>query len=683
MTEGAEVNPQVTDIVDPQVTDRDQTAINTIRFLAVDMVQKANSGHPGAPMGQAALAYQLWSRHLRFDPTDPAWPNRDRFVLSCGHASALLYALLHLSGYDLPIEELHNFRQLGSKTPGHPEHGLTPGVETTTGPLGQGISTAVGMAIAEAHLAARFNRDGFDLFDHRIWVLASDGDLMEGVAAEASSLAGHMALGKLNVFWDDNDITIDGSTELAFTEDVVKRYEAYGWHTLEVDDGNDLAAVEAAIQAAAGETDRPTLVRVKTHIGYGSPNKQDTASAHGSPLGLDEIALTKRNLGWPLEPTFRIPDEAKDAFEDARRRGTAERTRWHETLASYREAHPDDAVELDARLSGKLPEGWEKALPSFSPEDGPLATRKASGAVLAAIAEPVKQLLGGSADLAGSNNTYLKGEAVCSAAEPGGRNFHFGVREHAMGAVQNGMALSGLLRPYGGTFLIFSDYMRPAIRLAALMELPSIFIMTHDSIFLGEDGPTHQPISQLLSLRSIPGLQVLRPCDANETTEAWRAALGYSHGPTALVLTRQKLPILNETRERAREGLPRGAYVLADPPEGDPAAILMASGSEVSLALEAYRRLLDAGVGTRVVSMPCWSHFEAQDADYRESVLPKARTKRLAIEAGVSIGWHRYVGPEGDILAQDGFGASAPLKDLQTHFGFTPEEVVRRVQALL
>ncbi len=683
MTEGAVVNSQVTDVVNPQIADRDQTAVNTIRFLAVDMVQKANSGHPGAPMGQAALAYQLWTRHLRFDPAHPEWTNRDRFVLSCGHASALLYSLLHLAGYDLPIEELHNFRQLGSKTPGHPEHGLTPGVETTTGPLGQGLSTAVGMAIAERHLAARYNREGFDLFDNRTWVLASDGDLMEGVASEASSLAGHLALGKLNVFYDDNDITIEGSTELAFTENVVQRYQAYGWHTVEVADGNNLAEVEAAIQAAEAETARPTLIRVKMHIGYGSPNKQDSASAHGSPLGLDEITLTKRNLGWPLEPTFLVPDEAVSAFDDARQRGAAQRQAWDESLDRYRQAHPESAGELDARMAGRLPEGWEDLLPSFAPEDGPLATRKASGVVLTAIAERLTQLLGGSADLAGSNNTYLKGEAAFSAQTPAGRNFHFGVREHAMGAVQNGMALSKLLRPYGGTFLIFSDYMRPSIRLAALMELPSIFIMTHDSIFLGEDGPTHQPISQLLSLRSIPGLLVLRPCDANETAEAWRAAVQNTHGPTALVLSRQKLPILAQTRERAREGFARGAYVLADPPVGDPEAILLASGSEVALALEAHQRLLDAGVGTRVVSMPCWSLFDAQDDAYRESVLPSGVTRRLAIEAGVSIGWHKYVGSEGYTLCQDGFGASAPLRDLQQEFGFTPEGAVRRLEAML
>ena len=662
--------------------DVDQIAINTLRFLAVDMVQRANSGHPGAPMGQAALAYQLWARHLRFNPDNPEWPNRDRFVLSCGHASALIYALLHLAGYDLPLEQLRDFRQLHSKTPGHPEHGLTPGVETTTGPLGQGLANAAGMAIAERLLARRFNRDRFPLFDHRTWVLASDGDLMEGVAAEASSLAGHLKLGKLNVFWDDNDITIDGSTDLAFTEDVVGRYRAYGWHTFEVEDGNDLGQIEAAITAAGAETGRPSLVRIKTHIGFGSPNKQDTASAHGSPLGPEEVALTKRNLGWPLEPDFHIPAEARRAFDGARARGAESEGDWNRLLARYREAHPQPAAELDARLAGELPAGWDELLPRFEPSDGPLATRKASGAVLSAVAGRVSELAGGSADLAPSNNTFLAGEKVFSAAMAG-RNFHFGVREHAMGAICNGMALSKLVRPYGGTFLIFSDYMRPAVRLAALMAVPSIFIFTHDSIFLGEDGPTHQPVSQLLSMRSIPGLLVLRPCDANETAEAWRAAIEHRDGPTALVLTRQKLPVLAETLERARDGFPRGAYVLADSPKGAPVALLLACGSEIAPALEAHRRLLEEGVATRVVSMPCWSRFDAQPQAYRESVLPAGVQRRLAIEAGVSIGWHKYVGDRGDVLSQEGFGASAPLKDVQREFGFTAEEVVRRVKALL
>jgi len=674
--------PDSTAVETQTTADVAQLTINTLRMLAVDMVEAARSGHPGAPMGQAALAYQLWTRHLRFDPAAPEWPNRDRFVLSCGHASALLYALLHLAGYDLPMEELKRFRQLGSKTPGHPEHGLTPGVETTTGPLGQGLANGVGMAVAERLLGSHFNRDGFPVFDHRVWVFASDGDLMEGVASEASSLAGHLKLGKLTVFYDDNRITIDGSTDLAFSEDVVQRYQAYDWHTLEVEDGNDLEALDAAMAAAAAETARPTLVRVRTHIGFGSPNKQDTAGAHGEPLGADEAALTKRNLGWPTESAFHVPDAARQAFAGARQRGGEARTASDELLVRYRQAHPELAAELDARLAGEEPAGWRELLPRFGPDDGPVATRKASGTVLNAIASKLTALAGGSADLAPSNKTVLSGEPVFSASASG-RNFHFGVREHAMGAVMNGMALSGLLRPYGGTFLIFSDYMRPAIRLAALMELPTIYVLTHDSICLGEDGPTHQPVSQLLSMRAIPGLLVLRPADANETSAAWRLAIEHRDGPTALILTRQKLPVLAETVGRAAAGVGRGGYVLADSPDGEPRAILIASGSEVSLAVDAHRRLLDRGLATRVVSMPCWSLFDAQDAGYRQSVLPASVPRRLAIEAGVSIGWHKYVGIDGGVMGQDGFGASAPGGEVARHFGFTADEVVRRVEAMV
>jgi transketolase len=534
------------------------------------------------------------------------------------------------------------------------------------------------MAIAERLLAARFNRDGFPLFDHRVWALASDGDLMEGVAAEASSLAGHLRLGKLTVFWDDNHITIDGSTELAFTEDVMARYRAYGWHVLEVEEGNDLDALDRAMEAAAAETEWPTLVRVRTHIGFGSPSKQDSEKSHGSPLGPEEVRATKENLGWPLEPTFHVPEEARRAFGVIGARGGEQNREWKELLAAYREAHPEAAAELDTRLAGELPAGWVEHLPRFAPEDGPLATRKASGAVLNAIAPHLPELVGGSADLAGSNNTMVKGAPIFSAEQPGGRNFCFGVREHGMGAAMNGMALSGLLRPYGGTFLIFSDYFRPSIRLAAMMGLPTIYVLTHDSIFLGEDGPTHQPVSQLLSLRSIPGLTVLRPADANETADAWKVALEAS-GPTALVLTRQGLPVFEQTAG----GLKRGAYVLADAPGGDPKLLLLASGSEVQLVMEAHRRLSERGIASRVVSMPCWSLFEAQDAAYRESVLPAGVTARLAVEAGSPLGWDRYVGPAGAVLGQDGFGASAPYKDVARHFGFTPEEVVRRAEELL
>ncbi len=670
--------------MDPQpTTDLDQLAINTLRFLAVDMVQKANSGHPGAPMGQAAMAYLLWTRFLRFDPTEPAWPNRDRFVLSCGHASALLYSLLHLSGYDLPMAELERFRQLGSKTPGHPELDLAHGVETTTGPLGQGVGNAVGMAIAQRALASRFNRDGFPLFDYTVWVLASDGDMMEGVASEASSLAGHLGLGRLIVAWDDNRISIDGPTSLAFSEDVRQRYAAYGWQVLQVEDGNDLGALRVAYDRAAGESERPTLIAVRTHIGYGSPNKQDTAAAHGSPLGEDEVRRTKEALGWPLEPDFHVPEEAREVFRAAGERGREARIAWETLLERYREAHSDLGAEIDRRLARRLPDDWAEALPRFSPEEGSKATRKTSGAVLAAVGPELPELVGGSADLTPSNNTYIDGFPAQSAAEPGGRNVFFGVREHGMGSILNGLALSGLFLPYGGTFLIFSDYMRPAIRLAALMGLPVKFVFTHDSIFLGEDGPTHQPISQLLSLRAIPDLVVLRPADANETVAAWRVAIERHVGPTALALTRQGVPILPRTAELAPGGVGRGAYVLSDPADAEPTVILIATGSEVALALEAQQSLAADGIAVRVVSMPSWELFEAQEATYRDSVLPSGIGRRLAIEAGAPVGWERYVGLDGDILAIDRFGTSAPYRDLVEPYGFTVEAVRRRVQRLL
>jgi transketolase len=660
--------------------DTDQVAIDTIRFLAVDMVEKAQSGHPGAPLGQAPLAYLLWTRTMRHNPDNPDWPNRDRFVLSCGHASALLYSLLHLGGYGLPMEELQRFRQFGSKTPGHPEHELTRGVETTTGPLGQGLGNAVGMAIAEAKSAARFNRDGFPLFDYRIWVIASDGDLMEGVSHEVSSLAGHLRLSRLKVFYDDNEVSIDGSTSLAFSDDSAKRFEAYGWRVLRVADGNDLKALEKAIAEAEAETERPTLVVVRTEIGYGSPNKGGTAEAHGSPLGGDEVTLTKQALGWPTEPTFLVPEGARAPFEAARERGHQLEEAWNDLLRRYREAHPEDAADLDRRLAGKLPDGWEDALPTFQPGGKPVATRAASGQVINAIAGKLPELTGGSADLAPSNNTMVKGEAAFSATDQGGRNFHFGVREHGMGSVMNGMALSRLWIPYGGTFLIFSDYMRPPVRLACLMGLRVIFIYTHDSIFLGEDGPTHQPISQLASLRSIPNMTVIRPADACETAEAWRVAIEHRHGPTALALTRQNLPILEETAARAREGVSRGGYVLLDPAEGEPEVILIATGSEVHLAVEAAKKLNGR---IRVVSLPSWELFDRQLREYRDSVLPPKIRKRLAIEAATPFGWHKYVGSEGEIHGIERFGASAPAKDLQREFGFTAEAVVARVEGLL
>ncbi len=667
-----------------EAKDQDRLTIDTIRFLSVDMVEKAQSGHPGAPLGQAPLAYLLWTRHMRHNPDNPDWPNRDRFVLSCGHASALLYSLLHLGGYGLPMEELENFRQFGSKTPGHPEHELTRGVETTTGPLGQGISNAVGMAMAEKMSAATFNRDGFPVIEHTIWVIASDGDLMEGVSAEASSLAGHLKLGKIKVFYDDNEISIDGPTSLAFTEDVKKRYEAYGWKVLQVDDGNDLKALERAIEEAKAETERPTLVAVRTQIGYGSPNKAGTAEAHGSPLGADEVVATKKALGWPTEPAFLVPDGAREPFEKARERGRKLEQEWNELVARYRGAHPDLAADFEGRLSGKLPDGWQEALPRFEAGGKAIATRAASGQVINAIAGKLPQLTGGSADLAPSNNTLIKGSPDFSAAHPDGRNLRFGVREHAMGSVMNGISLSRLWIPYGGTFLIFSDYMRPPIRLAALMRLQTIYIFTHDSIFLGEDGPTHQPVEQLSALRAIPNLLVIRPADAIETAEAWRVALEHRDGPTALALTRQNLPILAETAEHAREGVAKGAYILLDVAEGDnPEIILIATGSEVFVTLEAGKSLKEKGVRARVVSMPSWELFDRQPKEYRESVLPSAVRKRLAVEAAIPHGWHKYVGLEGEIHGIERFGASAAYKDLVREFGFTSEKIAERAEGML
>ncbi|HVS63996.1 MAG TPA: transketolase, partial [Thermoanaerobaculia bacterium] len=634
---------------------------------------------------QAAMAYTLFTRFLRFDPRDPLWLDRDRFVLSCGHASALLYGLLHLSGYDLSIEELASFRQLGSKTPGHPENFLTPGVETTTGPLGQGLGNAIGMAMAERLLAREFNRDGFELFRHHVWVLASDGDLMEGVASEASSLAGHLALGNLNVLWDDNRITIDGTTDLSMSEDVVARYAAYGWHTQTVLDGNDLASLESVMRAAVAETRRPSFIAVRTHIGYGSPGKQGTAESHGSPLGADEVKRTKEALGWPLEPELLVPDAARAPFEAAARRGAAARAAWEELRARWSKAHPEAARDLDRRQRGELSTGALDALPLYDPGSS-VPTRKASGKALNAVAPLLPELVGGSADLAGSNNTTIDGELDFTAARPA-RNIRYGVREHAMGAALNGMALSGLLRPFAGTFLIFSDYMRPSIRLAALMSLPTIYVFTHDSIFLGEDGPTHQPIAHLPALRAIPRLEVIRPADGNETSAAWAAALERRDRPTALVLSRQGLPILEGTRERAREGVARGGYVLRAE-EGaaggrEPDLILLATGSEVQLAIGAAEALAAEGARARVVSLPCWERFAAQDVAYREQVLPPGVSRRLAIEAAATFGWERWVGERGLIHGLDRFGASAPYQDLAQHFGFTVEAVVEKAKSLL
>ncbi len=663
-------------------TQLDQLCINTIRCLAMDAVQKANSGHPGLPMGAAAMAYVLWTRFLKHHPRKPHWPNRDRFILSAGHGCMLLYSLLHLTGYDLSLDEIKQFRQWGSKTPGHPEHLLVEGIETTTGPLGQGFANGVGMAIAEKYLAAHFNRLGHELVDYNIYAIVSDGDLMEGIASEAASLAGFLGLSNLIYIYDNNHITIEGSTELAFTEDVGRRFEAYGWYVQNLPDGNDLEAVERALRAAQAERERPSLIIARTHIAYGSPNKQDTAAAHGAPLGEEEVKLTKEKLGWPLEPKFYIPDQALAQFRKAIERGGGAEAEWQERLAAYSQAFPDLAAEWDRYLQGELPEGWAAKLPAFKPADGALATRQASGKVLNAIAASLPMLIGGSADLAPSTDTYLKGMGDFNKRNYGARNLHFGVREHSMGGILNGMALSGLLA-YGGTFLIFSDYARPTIRLAALMEAHSIFVFTHDSVFLGEDGPTHQPIEHLPSLRAIPNLSLIRPGDANEMVVAWRVAIERRGGPVALVLTRQALPVIDRSKYAPAEGLTHGAYVLADAGTRVPEILLIASGSELSVALEAYEKLSAEGIAVRMVSMPSWDLFEKQSLGYKEEVFPPEVTARLAIEAASPLGWERYVGPKGAVIGMTRFGASAPYKVLAEKFGFTAAKVVQRAHELL
>ncbi len=648
----------------------------------MDAVEQANSGHPGTPMALAPAAYVLWTRFLRHDPGNPIWPDRDRFVLSCGHASMLLYSLLYLTGYDLPLEELLRFRQWGSRTPGHPERGLTSGVETTTGPLGQGVGNAVGMAIAERFLADRFNRPGYAIVDHRVWGFVSDGDMMEGVASEATSLAAHLRLGKLNLIYDDNGITIEGETALAFSEDVGRRFDAYGWHVQYVADGNDLDAITEALEAARAETVRPSLIVLRTHIADPAPNKRDTAAAHGAPLGSEEVRLTKEIMGWPTDPAFYVPEEAVRSMRQATERGAELEGAWRRLFAEYREAHPDLAAEFERWKNGTLPEGWDADLPAFSTADGPLATRQASGKTLNVLAGSLRNLIGGSADLGPSNNTVIKGEADFGP-DVVGRNLHWGVREHGMAACLNGMAAHGCVRPYGATFLIFTDYMRPSIRLAAMMELPVIYVCTHDSIGLGEDGPTHQPVEQLATLRAIPNLVVIRPADATETVEAWRAALERREGPVLLALTRQKRPVLDRKRLSPATGVRRGAYVLADPPDGEPEAILIATGSEVQVALEGWERLLDQGIGTRVVSMPSWELFEAQPQEYRDSVLPPVLRARVAIEAGSPLGWLRYVTEDGETITIDHFGASAPGSDLFREFGFTSDAVVEAVHRVI
>lgn len=678
----------------------DDLCVNTLRFLSVDTVQNANSGHPGMPLGAAPMAYVLWTRFLKHHPANPFWFDRDRFVLSAGHGSALLYSLLHLTGYDLPLEQLRQFRQWGSVTPGHPERDLTPGVEVTTGPLGQGFGNGVGMAMAEANLAACYNREGFDIINHFTYGIVSDGDLMEGVASEAASLAGHLHLGKLIYLYDDNGITLSASTGITFTEDAAKRFEAYGWHIHSVEDGNDLPSIEQALDAARAETRRPSLILVRTHLGYGSPNKQDTFEAHGSPLGVAEVRLTKQNLGWPEDPPFHIPEPARLHFLEAREAGGRAEREWRDKFAVYEKQFPELALELAQRIRGEVAgtSGWEVAIPQFQADPKGMATRAASGKVMNAIASLFPALIGGSADLDPSTYTALK---ELGDFEPtninardrqgsngggwsrAGRNLHFGVREHAMGAIMNGMAAHGAVVPFGATFLIFSDYMRPAIRLAALMGLHVIYVFTHDSIALGEDGPTHQPVEQLASLRAIPRLIVIRPADANETAVAWRVALETGDRPVALVLTRQSVPTLDRIQLAAADGLRRGAYILADAPNGNPELILIASGSEVSLIVAAQRKLAQDNVQARIVSMPSWELFEAQSQAYRAAVLPPAVVARLAVEAGVSQGWHRYVGDHGDVLAVDRFGASAAGEIVTREYGFTVENICKRANDLL
>jgi len=659
-----------------------ERAINTIRFLAADAVQKANSGHPGLPMGAAAMAFVLWTRHLKFDPQHPDWPNRDRFILSAGHGSMLLYSLLHLSGFDLPLEQIQRFRQLNSVTPGHPEHELAPGVETTTGPLGQGFSNGVGMAVAAVHQAAMYNREGLPVIDHQIYAIVSDGDLMEGVASEAASLAGHLRLDRLIYLYDDNRITIDGSTDLAFTEDRAARFRAYGWNVLQVENGNDLEQVDQAIQQAKAQ-DRPTLIVCRTHIGFGLPTRQDTAEAHGEPPGEQELAAAKVRLGWPQEPRFLIPEEVRQVFQQAAERGAREHARWRAMMQDYAKAYPSLAATWQRTQAGELPDHLAASLPKFEAGAKGMATRAASGTTLAALAPVLPELIGGSADLTGSNKTDIKGERPFSASHRAGRYLHFGVREHGMGGLLSGMALYGGLIPYGGTFLVFSDYMRPAVRLAAMMGLRVIYVYTHDSIGLGEDGPTHQPIEHLAALRAIPNLAVIRPCDANETSQAWLAALRRSHGPTALALTRQALPTWDRGRFAPAEDLARGAYVLGDLGRGTPRLLLMASGSEVSLIVAAGEKLAAEGHPVRLVSFPCWELFQEQPEAYRNSVLPPELKARLAVEAAAMQGWERWVGDAGATLGMQGFGASAPYQDLYRHFGLTSQRIVEIAKGLI
>ncbi|HSW40072.1 MAG TPA: transketolase [Acidobacteriota bacterium] len=676
----------------------DRACVNTIRFLSIDAVQKANSGHPGMPMGAAPMAYVLWTRFLKHNPANPEWWDRDRFILSAGHGSMLLYSLLYLTGYDLPLEQIMNFRRMGSRTAGHPERGHTPGVEITTGPLGQGFANGVGMAMAEAWLAARYNQPGYELINHYTYALVGDGDLMEGISSEAASLAGHLKLGKLICLYDDNRVSLAGATDLAFREDCRKRFESYGWHALMVDDGNDLESIHAAIAAAKAETDRPSLIQIRTAIGYGSPNKQGSFESHGAPLGVEEVKLTKRNLGWPEEPPFHVPRQSLDLFRRALNEGKAAEAKWSSRFADYLELFPLLGEELQRAMRGEPAAGWEAQIPFFDADSKGMATRAASGKVLNAIASALPNLIGGSADLNPSTQTVIENggdfqhpdfiPADRQGATGGawgylGRNLHFGVREHAMGAIANGMAAHGGVIPYAATFFVFSDYMRPPIRLAALMGLGTIFVFTHDSIGVGEDGPTHQPVEHLAALRAIPGLIVIRPCDANETAVAWRVALECRNMPVAMVLTRQAVPTLDRNVYAAAEGLRYGAYILADAGNKTPDIILIATGSEVQLILAAREKLAEEGVAARAVSMPSWELFNAQPSGYRDAVLPPSVKKRLVVEAGIPQGWGRYVGDMNDIIAVSHFGVSAPGNAVFEKFGFTVENVVARAKRLL
>lgn len=662
----------------------EQLAVNTIRMLSIDAVEKANSGHPGMPMGAAPMAYTLWARHMKHNPTNPDWFNRDRFVLSAGHGSMLLYSLLHLFGYDLSLEEIKNFRQWGSKTPGHPEanHGI-PGVEATTGPLGQGIANAVGMAMAEAHLAAIYNRDGYPVINHFTYTLCSDGDLMEGVAAEAASLAGHLQLGKLIALYDSNDISLDGQTAHAFTEDVQQRFEAYGWQVLRVEDENDRDAISQAIVEAQAETKKPTLIEVKTTIGFGSPKWAGTHKIHGAPIGAEEAAEVRRAYGWEWEEPFYIPENVQDHFASIKEKGKQREQEWNALFQSYREKHPELAQRLERVIQGELPQDWDAELPVYSQTEKGPATRAASGETLNALARRVPELFGGSADLASSNKTDLKGEGAFQASDYTGRNIWFGVREHAMGAALNGMALHGGVRPFGATFLVFSDYLRPSIRLAALTKLPVLYVFTHDSISVGEDGPTHEPVEQIPSLRLIPNFKLFRPADGNETVAAYRFAMTHRSGPVALALSRQGLPVLAGTAEKAEAGTAKGAYILADANNGKPDVILVATGSEVRLAVQARQQLAQRGIQARVVSMPCRELFYEQEDIYRESVLPSDVKARVAVEAAHSWGWEKVVGDHGSIIGIDTFGASAPGPIVMAEYGFTVEHVLQHVDRVL